>query len=421
MSQNQTRNGLLPRAEEEVPLTMFSNDEKYSYIEYQREIRPPIELLLLNTNAQNEDCDCECQSEFMADMPTNESYTISDEEEQREADNAIKFLTETGMLTKIDEREHFDLNFRSDSSNLGDIDSFSKVSHKHKEDVFDNFRLFEDPFEDDEFNPAETLEKQLQKDPLPEPIMLDVCMSEKLSHAAFESVPDIELSPKPSENNNMDPIFFMTIDNDDKPTVDTNEKPWRDENQNPKANKKKLTEFGYLLQRKGFRLMRKYYKEKFEEFAQKFEYKKRVKQITPGELNQIWVQFILKEFATILPLLSQNEFTDLLEGMKRVVLSDRANKNELMTKNIDFNVVRNLFGKYTQKNMKVFMKEASHSFLYTHFYLINGRCACFEQKDVDQMNLNCQMKKLMLEAFRNLFVSVKPLYEKLYESNAGKL
>jgi hypothetical protein len=33
--------------------------------------------------------------------------------------------------------------------------------------------------------------------------------------------------------------------------------------------------------------MRKYYKEKFEEFAQKFEYKKRVKQITPGELNQI--------------------------------------------------------------------------------------------------------------------------------------
>jgi hypothetical protein len=46
----------------------------------------------------------------MADMPTNESYTLSDEQEQREDDNAIKFLTETGMLARFDNQVLFDLN-----------------------------------------------------------------------------------------------------------------------------------------------------------------------------------------------------------------------------------------------------------------------------------------------------------------------
>jgi hypothetical protein len=40
--------------------------------------------------------------------------------------------------------------------------------------VNDNFKFFEDPFEDDEFNPADTLEQQLAKDPLPEPIQMDI-------------------------------------------------------------------------------------------------------------------------------------------------------------------------------------------------------------------------------------------------------
>ena len=190
----------------------------------------------------------------------------------------------------------------------------------------------------------------------------------------------------------------------------------KDPQSKTKNNKKKLTEFGYLLQRKGFRLMRKYYKESFETFAQAFDYKKRVKVISHGEINQITMQFIKLEFGTILPVLTQNEHEGLLESLKLIIFSDRSNKNEPMTKGIDFSVVRNLFGKYTQKNMKIFMNNAANSFLYTHFYLINGRSACFDQKDVDQANYNDQMKKLMLEAFRNLFSSVKPLYEQLYEN-----
>jgi hypothetical protein len=118
----------------------------------------------------------------MADMPTNESYTLSDEEEIREDDNAIKFLTETGMLTRLDCNVHFGLDYRSDHSILGDIDTESRVSNSKRNEVsLHNFKFFEDPFEDDGFNPAETLEKQLQKDPIPEPTMENICISGKHS------------------------------------------------------------------------------------------------------------------------------------------------------------------------------------------------------------------------------------------------
>lgn len=423
MSQNKGSNSLAPIVEYEVPLNMFENDDKVSYREYQNDLRPPIELLRLNSNQENEDCECECESEFMADMPTNESYTISDDQEHRDDDKAIKFLTETGILRKFDAREYFDLNIRSDSSNLGDIDTFSKTSERLKEKSEVNFRFFEDPFGDEEeFNPAETLEKQLERDPIPEPI-IDVCISDQLSDVIVEeSYPDIELFSIPSITKSIQPISDVIINsNETKPTFDENDRIIDEESLNLPKSKKKLTEFGYLLQRKGFRLMRKYYKEKFEAFAQSFNYKKRVKVITPGEINQIVLQYSHKEFSAILPVMSGDEHRALLESLKRIVLSDRSNKREPMIEGIDFTVVRNLFGKYTQKNMKLFMRDSANSFLYTHFYLIFGRSACYDQRDVDQINFNDQMKRLMFEAFRNLFTSVKPLYEKLYESNAGKI
>jgi len=104
MSQNKGSNNLTSIVEYEVPLSMFENDNKVSYREYQNDLRPPIELLRLNSNQENEDCECENESEFMADMPTNESYTLSDDQENKEDDHAIKFLTETGMLRKFDAR-----------------------------------------------------------------------------------------------------------------------------------------------------------------------------------------------------------------------------------------------------------------------------------------------------------------------------
>mmetsp|Transcript_6532 Transcript_6532/g.6090 ORF Transcript_6532/g.6090 Transcript_6532/m.6090 type:complete len:110 (+) Transcript_6532:582-911(+) len=100
-------------------------------------------------------------------------------------------------------------------------------------------------------------------------------------------------------------------------TIVTNEESAnKAENKEAKASKKKLTEFGYLLQRKGFRLMRKYYKEKFEDFAKSFNYKKRVKKMSPNELNHIMSEYAQKEFSSILPVINAEEFENLVAVLK---------------------------------------------------------------------------------------------------------
>lgn len=411
----------------EKPLNMFIDDEKLSYNEYRREITLRDTVLdgdqgqidspfdfLIPTNQQVEDCECECESELMANMPTNESFTVTEEGEEREDANAEKFLIELGLLQKVDDEEHFDLSSHTNFDTLKDtiMDSNSQNCSS-----VSGMKIFDNPF-DDEFNPAENVQQQLEKHPLP-PIIEEKSQSEEFYGVKFETPKDIEVDSKISET-----IGFVTkLVNE--PTITMEVSPTHDmtiEAETPPAEsktaKKKLTEFGYLLQRKGFRLMRKYYKEKFEEFAKSFDYKKRVKSISPNEMSHIMMKFIEAEFSKLLPILTGNEVTQLLESLKQVVFSDRSNKKEPMTKGIEFGIVRNLFGKYTQKNMKKFMSEPANSFLYTHFYLINGRYECYKQEDVDQGNLNDHMKKLILEAFKSLFTSVKPIYEKLYDNNA---
>lgn len=155
--------------EQERPLLMFYDDDKFTFTEYRREIDAQIRLVVNPAAEQQaEDCECDCESEFMADMPTNESYTISDNIDEKEDDNAEKFLTEMGLLNKIEDAEHFDLNYRSDTSVMGAIDTMSRISSRSdaKESSIDAFKIFSDPFEV-EFNPAETLQQQLLKDPIP--------------------------------------------------------------------------------------------------------------------------------------------------------------------------------------------------------------------------------------------------------------
>lgn len=418
MSQNQIRRNA---EEQEIPLSMFENEEKVSYLEYQSDVRPVSIEIPESNNQDNEDCEWECDSEFMADMPTNESYSNSEGNENND-DQAIKFLTETGMLTKLDTRLHFDLNWRSDSSNLGDIDSLSRVSHeKLDEDPFlSTFKIFEDPFNEIEFNPAETLEKQLQKDPIPEPVWMDISVSDKMSEVCVEKNSDIDLYPQDLfvKDPDLQASLSKALSTDIRQTIDGTEN--NDNNPQTKETKKtkrKLTEFGYLLQRKGFRLMRKYYKGKFEEFAKSFKNYKKKSKISPQEITEIVAQYAHQEFGTILPLLQQNEFEDLIHSLKIIVLSDRSNKKEPMIEGLDFSTFKNLWAKYTQKNMKLFMQESSNSFIYTHFYLINGRLAWYEQEDVDQTNFNTQMKKLVVEACKYLSSSIKPVYEGLLKNS----
>mmetsp|Transcript_6532 Transcript_6532/g.6092 ORF Transcript_6532/g.6092 Transcript_6532/m.6092 type:complete len:93 (+) Transcript_6532:948-1226(+) len=90
-----------------------------------------------------------------------------------------------------------------------------------------------------------------------------------------------------------------------------------------------------------------------------------------------------------------------------------------MIQGIDFNPFKDLLAKYTQKKMKAFLKNSSNSYLYTHFYLINGKSACYEQEDVDQENFNTQMKKLLVESSNNLSTSIGPIYSELLQSHKG--
>mmetsp|Transcript_13037 Transcript_13037/g.13026 ORF Transcript_13037/g.13026 Transcript_13037/m.13026 type:complete len:93 (-) Transcript_13037:1-279(-) len=88
-----------------------------------------------------------------------------------------------------------------------------------------------------------------------------------------------------------------------------------------------------------------------------------------------------------------------------------------MTQGIDFNPVKNLLAKYTKSKMKAFLKDPINSFLYTHFYLINGKNSCYEQDDVDQDNFNTQMKKLLEESSNNLSPQIKSIYSELLEDH----
>mmetsp|Transcript_6954 Transcript_6954/g.6128 ORF Transcript_6954/g.6128 Transcript_6954/m.6128 type:complete len:246 (-) Transcript_6954:108-845(-) len=218
----------------------------------------------------------------------------------------------------------------------------------------------------------------------------------------FTKDPDLQMTLSKGLSTEIGPTNEISEREDEKPLI-----------KDTKVSKRKLTEFGYLLQRKGFRLMRKYYKEKFEEFAKRFNYKKRVKVLSPQEINEIITAFAEMEFGSILPIFEEREFEELVKNLKTIILSDRSNKKEAMTQDIDFSIFKNLCAKYTNKKMKLFMQESTNSFLYTHFYLINGRLTCYEQKDVNQENFNTQMKKLVLESCQYLSSSVKPVYERL--------
>ena len=145
--------------------------------------------------------------------------------------------------------------------------------------------------------------------------------------------------------------------------------------ENPEPNKKtdgrKTTEFRYLLERKALRMMRRYYKEKFEGM---FQYKNRMKEMTAGELTDMMAQFLgaeLKPFPR--GLLSPGQIVSLNESLKVVILCDRYNKGEAVVAQLDLSLIRNVLNRYNTENMNSFLSIMANSFLFVHFYLVSGR------------------------------------------------
>ena len=85
-------------------------------------------------------------------------------------------------------------------------------------------------------------------------------------------------------------------------------------------NKKKTTEFAYLLERKSFRMMRKYYKEKFESEIEDSEYKKKLPTMTLEDINLLVSTFMDKEFGTtLLSLLTPSDCLRTRDGLKTII------------------------------------------------------------------------------------------------------
>lgn len=180
--------------------------------------------------------------------------------------------------------------------------------------------------------------------------------------------------------------------------------------------KVKTTEFAYLLERKAFRMMRKYYKEKYEFNIDLADYKKRLPTMKKHEIDALVYKFMDEEFSFLAGLLTEKDFERTKDALKTIILCDRYKKKELISEGLDFATLRNVLHKYNTRNLIELISDASYSFLFTHFFLINGKKSAEEQADVDQDKLIQRMRHLMSESSNYLPKEINSLFEEIYKS-----
>jgi len=179
-------------------------------------------------------------------------------------------------------------------------------------------------------------------------------------------------------------------------------------------SKKKSTEFNNMLERKAFRMMRKYYKSTFESFAAPFQYKKNVRIMNPEEMDSLVAKYMKIELNFLADLLAANEMFQMVTCLKRIILSDRYNKCERVTKDLDFTTTRNLFNKYCTRSLNEFISISSNSILFIHFYLKQGRLLVQTQQDVDKQRLEKQIQCVVKLAYHNLPPAFRELYNQAF-------
>lgn len=188
----------------------------------------------------------------------------------------------------------------------------------------------------------------------------------------------------------------------------------------------KTTEYYYLLQRKTFRMMKKYYKEKFENFSSKYKFKRKVKEISREKWNDFFKEYVNQEQIFTFNAMKDNiEEGDKVTAIERIVswgiieplqlliLWDRYRKLEKATEGMDFNASRSLLNHYNQKNLQQFLSSPAN-WLLTALYL---KRACYvdssnptqhkdnewlKQKDVDPQKLMKEMKFLYKSSLEKL-------------------
>ena len=134
------------------------------------------------------------------------------------------------------------------------------------------------------------------------------------------------------------------------------------------------------------------------------------------EINSYITKFMKQEIGSILRIVSESDLARIRDGLKTIIFCDRYKKSELITEGLNFVPLRNVLHKYNTKNMSKFLSDPSFAFLYTHFFLKNGKKATEEQQEVDNEKLISSMRHLMKEAFNFLPEQITSLFEKVYLS-----
>jgi hypothetical protein len=174
-----------------------------------------------------------------------------------------------------------------------------------------------------------------------------------------------------------------------------------------KRKKHKTTEYFYLLERKALRMMRRYYKEAFENYASKYKYKQNLKRISRTLADQYFREYVDIEFERNKDTLKSIGKENMVTALQTIILCDRYNKNELVTEGLDFDQIRNLLNKYNSKNLKDFFKNISHAFLFSHYHRLRSDVDVQDQDHVDQEKLGKQMESLFAKSLMALPDSIK--------------
>ena len=96
--------------------------------------------------------------------------------------------------------------------------------------------------------------------------------------------------------------------------------------ENKIERKHKTTEFQYLLERKAFRMMKKYYKDQFEEFASKYKFKRRVKTLDRETSKGYFKEFVQLKLKNVVDIFESLDIDNLVASLESIVLCDRYNK-----------------------------------------------------------------------------------------------
>jgi hypothetical protein len=179
------------------------------------------------------------------------------------------------------------------------------------------------------------------------------------------------------------------------------------ESKDRKRKKHKTTEYFYLLERKALRMMRRYYKESFEDYASKYKYKQNLKRLDRPTVDEYFREYVVVEFANNKSTMSFIGVEQLVGALETIILCDRYNKDEKVTDGLNFDEIRNLLNKYNSKNLNSFFQTCSHAFLYSHYFRLSAGKDVTLQNHVDQDKLKKQMESLFDRSVKFLPDSIK--------------